>query len=234
MTGTCPRIILASSSPRRAEIFACLGLPFEVARPGVEEAQAVRGLTDPAEMAERAALAKGRWVKERGPAEVVVSGDTTVVLNGKVLGKPSDAAEAISMLKRLRGKTHQVVTGLAVLDSCGRAFTSHVTADVVMRDYSDEEITEYVASGDPLDKAGAYGVQSESFHPAAVVTGCYLNVVGLPLCELKRLLSCAGVSLPGEVKLPASCGTCDSPANGPPGAGARLSPASGAWPWLPA
>lgn len=205
------RVLLASSSPRRIELFSCLGLTFDWVRPQVNELEAAKAAATTREIAERSALAKAKWAMEDCSADIVVSADTIVVLRGEVLGKPADGAEAVSMLKRLRGRRHQVVTGLAVLDSNGGIVNTHVTASVTMRRYSDSEIEAYVATGDPLDKAGAYGIQNVEFHPAAKVSGCYLSVVGLPLCELARLLACAGYGLPGVRSWPDACTRCPHP-----------------------
>lgn len=116
---------------------------------------------------------------------VAIGADTIVVLDGQALGKPGDADEARSMLERLRGRRHEVVTGVAVVNSeTGSRYVTTVTTTVWMRDYGDDEIAAYVAQGEPFDKAGSYAIQSESFRPVARIQGCYLNVVGLPACEL--------------------------------------------------
>ncbi|HLC23156.1 MAG TPA: Maf family nucleotide pyrophosphatase [Dehalococcoidia bacterium] len=202
-------LVLASASSRRIKLLSCLGVSFTAVSPQVNESLAMSDVATVGEKAERSALAKASWAMEHTPADVVVAGDTMVVDEGKVLGKPADAVEAASMLRRLRGKTHQVVTGLAVLRRDGWTRISHVTAVVAMRPYSDAEIEAYVASGDSLDKAGAYGIQSRPFTPVQGVSGCYLNVVGLPLCELARLLGEAGTGLPTTYEcLPEECQNC--------------------------
>jgi MAF protein len=121
-----------------------------------------------------------------------------------ILGKPSDPAEAALMLRQLRGHAHQVYTALALIRSQdGSCLTDVCATDVPMRDYSDEEIEAYVASGDPLDKAGAYAIQHPGFKPVAWLEGCFANVMGLPLCHLARNLSQVGISVPGN--LPQAC-----------------------------
>jgi len=123
---------------------------------------------------------------------LVITADTTVLIDGQELGKPRDAAHARELLLTLRGRWHRVVTGVvvsAMIDGQLRLYGASCTTPVLMRDYSEEEIDAYVASGDPLDKAGAYGIQNPQFQPTARIAGCYLNVVGLPLCALVDLLA---------------------------------------------
>jgi MAF protein len=132
-----------------------------------------------------------------------------VVIDGDVLGKPADEAEARRMLTRLRGRSHQVYTGIAVLRvSDGTLWTEVVITEVPMRAYSDAEIDLYIESGDPLDKAGAYGIQNPQFQPVASMDGCYASVMGLPLCHLSRLLRQAGVTPRADV-----AGNCQSTLN---------------------
>ena len=122
-----------------------------------------------------------------------MSADTVVALDGEILGKPNSDEEARDMLSRLRNRRHQVVTGVAVLDTgSGRLHSETETSDILTRDYSDESIEAYVARREPFDKAGAYAVQDDVFDPVVRVEGCYLNVVGLPLCLLVRSLSRLG------------------------------------------
>jgi septum formation protein len=143
----------------------------------------------PAEVAEALALAKARAVAgRRGPGIAAVGADTLVALGARVFGKPADAAAARATLEALRGRTHEVLSGVAV--ACGgRAMSALVTTRVTMRAYSDAELAAYVASGDPLDKSGAYAVQHPTFAPAAAVDGCRCSVIGLPLWTLRRLLA---------------------------------------------
>ena len=193
------RLVLASASPRRREVLTALGLTFEVVPSDAEEPPGV--VDDPVAFAEAQALRKARAVATIQASGTVMGADTVVVLDGQVLGKPGDAQAAVAMLKALRGREHQVVTGVALVDAAtGEALQNHRSSRVVMWDYTDDELAAYVASGDPLDKAGAYAVQSESFSPAAEVHGCYLNVVGLPVCTLLKLLDRFGVaaSVSGE------------------------------------
>lgn len=138
----------------------------------------------------RLAESKAQAVVGRAhPQHIVIGADTTVVIDSEILGKPVDANEARAMLRRLRGRTHQVYTGIAILRmQDGRLLSDVCVTDVPMRAYGDDEIEAYVLSGDPLDKAGAYGIQNPDFQPVEHMQGCYASVMGLPLCHLTVLL----------------------------------------------
>jgi MAF protein len=141
---------------------------------------------------------------QAGVHEWIVAADTAVVDGEAVLGKPTDAAQATEMLRRLRGHAHQVYTGLAVLSRLdGQLLTDVCVTDVPMRRYTDVEIQHYVQSGDPFDKAGAYAIQHSGFQPVQEFRGCYASVMGLPLCHLLRLL--ARMNLAAQADLPAKC-----------------------------
>ena len=198
---------MASGSPRRREIMASAGLRFEIVRPDVSEGPPVAG-ERPEQYAERMAREKASEVSARVRSGVVLGADTVVVLDGEILGKPASASQAVEMLRRLRGRDHRVTTGLAaVAAGTRRLATTAMTSTVHMRWYGDPEIAAYVASGEPFDKAGAYAVQDPDFRPAEGVEGCYLNVVGLPLCRAAALLSSLGVPcLQGQ--MPGSSGRC--------------------------
>ena len=188
------RLVLASGSPRRRELLALLGVPFEVKVPEVEESLPGGG-ERPEEAAQRLALEKAQGVASLAGDALVLGADTLVALDGEVLGKPGTPQEAVEMLHRLRGRAHEVVTGVALVDpSRAKVWTDCGRSSVEMRLYTEEEVRRYVASGDPMDKAGAYGVQNPFFAPAERVEGCYLNVVGLPLCLTSRLLGLAGLA----------------------------------------
>ncbi len=138
---------------------------------------------------QRLALVKAQQARNAAEGALILSADTTVDLNGLLLGKPDDDAHAARMLTMLRGKTHKVVTGVALLDAAsGRCATTARATKVRMRHYSDAEIAAYIARGETPDKAGAYAAQDKTFNPAATINGCYLNVIGLPLCDVLRLL----------------------------------------------
>lgn len=203
-----PSLVLASTSPRRRELLGRLGLPFTIVPVAVDE-EPLPG-ESPAHTAERLALAKARAALAVLPPRsesFVVGADTIVVYRGRPLGKPTTAAEAATMLRRLRGKTHRVISGVAVVDSrTGTSRMATATTRVHLRPMTDAEITAYVASGDPLDKAGSYAIQNQDFHPVEWIEGCYSNVVGLPLCELTRLLATFDVKVTPEWQ--ASRGRC--------------------------
>ncbi len=195
------RIVLVSASPRRRELIERLGLSVALSAADVDERQlAGEGAV---EMARRLALAKARELRVDG---VVVAADTVVVSpdGAEILGKPVDAADARRMLRCLRGVSHTVVTGVAVRGGPLELIDQVVTA-VLMRAYTDAEIDGYIASGSPLDKAGAYGIQDGGFSPVASIDGCYLNVVGLPLCAVARLLRQLGLALPNSAYARADC-----------------------------
>jgi MAF protein len=191
-------LVLASTSPRRRELLAGLGVTFRVEAADVDEA--IRAGERPVETARRLALAKARAVAARlGEATdgLVIGADTVVAMGSRVLGKPASPAEATAMLRELRGKTHRVITGVAIVDpATGRSAVGSETTRVRMRHMTDAEIAAYVASGDPFDKAGGYAIQNRAFHPVESIDGCYNNVVGLPLCCLVKVLRAFGVELP--------------------------------------
>ena len=191
-------LILASASPRRQQLFSLLGVPFSSLWADVEEH---RGHGEkPEEMVCRLSRTKAEALAEDHSERLIVAADTIVVLDGQVLGKPADADEATAMLRRLRGREHLVFSGLTALGPFARQqATELVQTTVRMRPYSDEEISRYVASGDPLDKAGAYAIQHQEFNPVAYIQGCYASVMGLPLCHLARALSRLELTLPVDV-----------------------------------
>lgn len=184
-----PLLALASNSPRRRELLALGGWTFQVRPAEVDETP--RSGEAPGDYVLRLAAEKARAAAALRdlPGQVVVGADTSVAVDGSILGKPADDAEATAMLRRLRGRTHQVYTGIAALRRTdGVLVTDLCTTDVPMRAYRDEEIEAYVASGDPLDKAGAYAIQHPGFRPVEALAGCYASVMGLPLCHLTRTL----------------------------------------------
>jgi MAF protein len=191
-----PALVLASNSPRRRDLLALTGLTFIIRPADVDETP--RAGETPAAYVLRLAENKAKTC----PGETVIAADTTVAIDGAILGKPRDHAEAAEMLRRLRGRRHQVHTGIGVKQD-GLLLTSLCTTDVPMRPYSDEEIEVYVASGDPLDKAGAYAIQHADFHPVENFSGCYASVMGLPLCHLVGALRKAGIAPLADV--PAAC-----------------------------
>ena len=188
-------IILASNSPRRRELLAQIGIrDFQILSPDVDEA--VESGLSPARMVEALSLRKARAAAGRAGAEdLILAADTVVALDGRVLGKPRDQEEAFAMLSALSGREHRVYTGVTVLGG-GRAATEHEETAVAFRAHSPEEIRDYIATGEPMDKAGAYGIQGVGALLVQGIRGDYCNVVGLPLFRLGRMLSGFGVKLP--------------------------------------
>lgn len=200
------RLILASASPRRSTLLAELGLPFEVQPSGL--AETLTPGHDVSALTTALARAKAQDVAARlGPGlALVLAADTLVVLAGRPLGKPASRADAGRMLAALRGRAHEVVTGVVLLEVPGnREASAAVTSRVVMRAFTDAEIRAYVATGEPDDKAGAYAVQGLGGRLVERVEGCYTNVVGLPLRTTARLLRSFGLA-PREPAADASLG----------------------------
>ena len=205
-------LILASVSPRRRELLARLGLPFEAVDPNVDEGSPAGR---PERLARRLATAKARAVSENHPDATVLAADTVVAYRNILLGKPVDAVEARAMLGLLRlWRTHRVITAVAVLPpgraegrpTCRprRSLIDHAVTSVTMRRYSDAEIAASIRRADPFDKAGAYAIQDRRLAPVARYEslsadrrGCYCNVVGLPLWITVRLLGRAGLDITG-------------------------------------
>lgn len=179
-------LILGSNSPRRRQLLALTGWTFGVSAADVDESQYEN--ETPTGYVLRLAETKARAIKA-DPDQIILAADTTVVDGADILGKPADRDEATAMLKRLRGRTHQVYTGIAVFrPRDGLLLKDLCVTDVPMRDYSDEEIQAYVETGDPLDKAGSYGIQHPGFQPVASLRGCFASVMGLPVCHVIRLM----------------------------------------------
>jgi MAF protein len=194
-----PLFILASASPRRRELVRLLGMPWHLLEAAVDE-RIVADREPGANVVKTAALKAGAVARRAPSPAVILAADTAVVVDGEMLGKPADTAEARRMLARLRGRTHQVYTGIVIVnEALDRVVADLAIVDVPMRAYGDDEIEAYVATGDPFDKAGAYGIQHPGFRPVAHLTGCYAAVVGLPLCHVARSLLRVGVSLPADV-----------------------------------
>lgn len=183
-------LILASGSPRRRELLQMLGLEFTVSVSESEE-KVPDGLT-PAETVEHLAYQKYKSVAEKeGNADnVIVAADTIVVYGGRIFGKPSNTAEAEKMLETLSGNTHEVFTGVCVNGDC-----SHVISKVTFRNLEREEIVSYVKTGEPMDKAGAYGIQGIGSVLVENIDGDYFNIMGLPVCRLTCMLKKYGVSV---------------------------------------
>ncbi|HSH46229.1 MAG TPA: nucleoside triphosphate pyrophosphatase [Longimicrobiales bacterium] len=185
-----PPLVLASGSPRRQELLSLLGVAFEAVPAEVGE-EALPGESAVGHV-ERLALEKARWVAGRRPGAVVVGGDTVVVLDDEILTKPASGADAVEMLLRLQGRTHRVETGIAVVAPGGRAVSGVVGADVRFRPFDRATAEAYVATGEPLDKAGSYGIQGRGSVLVDGINGDYYAIVGLPVARLMDLLAAVG------------------------------------------
>ena len=187
-------IILASQSPRRRELLSMLGVENLKIIPAVSEERAPEGAS-PADTVKALAMAKATEVLEKAaPGDIVIGADTIVSIDGAILGKPKSEAEAFDMLSRLSGRTHTVYTGVAVLSGNERSNEVEAT-EVTFRSLTEREILAYIATGEPMDKAGAYGIQGKGSLLISGIKGDYFNVVGLPLNLLGQMLSGFGHSL---------------------------------------
>lgn len=175
-------LILASASPRRAQLLKQIGLPFRVEKSNFRELP-----LNHADMVEEVALAKAEGVQQRFPGELILGADTVVVFGTEVFGKPRNDAEAAAMLSSLSGNVHRVITGMALLQGKS-SLTAKEETLVWMRPFDAEEIKAYIATGEPFDKAGAYGIQGRGAVFVERIAGCYFNVVGLPLSRLVLML----------------------------------------------
>ncbi len=197
------RVILASSSPRRRELLSTIIESFEIIKPHIDESQ--HPDEAPLEYVQRLSREKAAAVAQQIEGEAaILAADTVVILaadtigieaNGDILGKPADAGEARQILRRLRNRPHLVCTAFTLRNGVHQR-TEAVKTIVHMRDYSDEEIEAYIATGDPFDKAGSYAIQHEGFHPVREISGSYTNVMGLPMDEVKAAFVEMGVQLP--------------------------------------
>ncbi len=197
------RVVLGSASPRRRELLRALlddfaGDPADIAEHTTD---------DPRADARRLAREKASVVARRHPGAVVIGADTIVHDGERHYGKPADSDDAVAMLCALRGRAHVVLTGIAVVSASGAA-SDVSTSEVALSDLDDEAIAAYVASGRPLDKAGAYAIQDEDVPTVAALDGCYCSVMGLPLWRLRALLATAGVAVRGPDRDLERCGAC--------------------------
>jgi septum formation protein len=183
-------LVLASASPRRADYLRMLGIPFEVDPADVDESW-IDGESPEAHV-DRLARAKAFSVGSRHPSRAVLGGDTVVVLDGVILGKPRDAEDAVGMLLQLQGRDHVVVSGLALLAETGDMLSGISKTRVRLRDFERADAEAYVATGEPLDKAGAYGIQGKGATLVDAIEGDYYTVVGLPIPLMLDLLRRSG------------------------------------------
>ena len=185
------RIVLASASPRRLELLASAGIEFDVFASDIPE-EPIPGEA-PADFAVRLARDKAVATAARTEGRWFVGADTIVVCDGEIMGKPADGADAVRMLKKLSGVSHEVITGYAIYDKERDGIIAKpVVTKVFFKTLRDEEITAYVATGCPMDKAGAYAIQGGAAYMVERIDGSYTNVVGLPLCEVVEDLRTLG------------------------------------------
>lgn len=199
-----PQLILASASPRRRELLSLLDLPFTVQPAHIDETPYPH--ESPAPYVQRMSHEKAQALRAKLTSSntLVLTADTTVTIDEQILGKPADAAEATQMLQTLRDRTHQVFTSLTLLNTkTGEAQHELCESPVYMRPYTDEEMQTYIASGNPMDKAGAYAIQHPEFHPVENFSHCFASVMGLPLCHLARALKQSGLT--PAVDVPRKC-----------------------------
>ncbi|MEM7799702.1 MAG: Maf family protein [Chloroflexota bacterium] len=181
-------LILGSASPRRRDLLQALGIAFEIDVAHVDEDQIT--LSNPGQNVLARAQLKAQALRDRYLGEnLILTADTTVALGHQILNKPQGREDAIRMLKSLRGQTHQVYTGMILIDLSGTVYERLSQSDVKMRPYTDREIEAYVGSGDPMDKAGAYAIQHAGFHPVEEIDQCFAGIMGLGVCQLLELFS---------------------------------------------
>ncbi len=187
-------IILASSSPRRRDLLRQIGVDFDVYPADVDES--ILAGESPEDYAVRVSRDKVRVVAKKVGEGIIIAADTIVVFKDAILGKPVDSEDAKRMLEMLSGKMHRVITGLAVMNAAtGMVICKTPTTTVWFRNLDEEEVNKYVFSGEPLDKAGAYGIQGKGALLVDKIKGCYNNVVGLPLALLDEMLREFGINL---------------------------------------
>jgi septum formation protein len=181
------KLVLASGSPRRRELLEMIGLEFELVVPDVHEASPHE--SEPSRFVTEIALAKAQSVSAGVKDALVLGADTVVVLDGRILGKPRDESDAAGMLRALSGRTHEVYTGLALVDTrTGLTKSGFERSEVTMKKLTEEEVARYVATREPADKAGSYGIQGLGAVLIEHIKGCYFNVMGLPLARFYQML----------------------------------------------
>jgi len=190
---------LASNSPRRREMLAWMDWDLEASSANIDESK--RPKESAKEYVLRLAAEKaGHLIPGAGLDDVVIAADTIVVLDEEILGKPADEKEAYQMLSQLRAREHWVMTAIAVRGgSTGQMRQDICRTRVQMRGYADEEINQYIDSGNPMDKAGAYAIQNTAFHPVVNFSGCFASVMGMPLCHLERTLQKISIYKPNRL-----------------------------------
>lgn len=192
------RLVLASTSPRRREILALLGLPLDVTHPDFEEIVSSHRRIE--EEVLDFAIGKAQSVARQNPQALVIGSDTMISLDGAKIGKPRDLSDARTMLGKLAGRTHYIYTSVAIIDGSGGSGLKVIEKVVVrMRDFSDAEVEDYLVYGESIDKAGAYSIQGEGRHLIASIEGDYLAAVGLPLKPIAEYLKARSIAFPLSV-----------------------------------
>lgn len=194
MPSSTKKLILASRSPRRLELLQSLGLEFEVSPSKAEE------ITDPEQSPEQNAVKiardKARWVARQNPGSYILGADTMVVLDREIIGQPVDEEDAFRILTKLAGKQHRVITGVVLITPDDEEYETAETSTVSIKSVGEDKIRSYIATGEPLDKAGAYAIQGEGSCLVESWEGSWSNIVGLPLEALTRLFQQAGFPVP--------------------------------------
>jgi septum formation protein len=188
------KLILASRSPRRSELLHSLGLEFEVSPSNVDEI--THPEQSPEQNATNIARDKARWVARQNPGSYVLGADTMVVLDQEIIGQPTDEEDACRILSKLAGKQHRVITGVVLISPEAEEYATATVSTVSIKSVTENEIRSYVATGEPLDKAGAYAIQGEGSFLVESWEGSYSNIVGLPLEALTDLFQQAGFPVP--------------------------------------
>lgn len=181
-------LILASNSPRRKELLSMLGYEFVVKSSDCDE---TTNITEPSSLVKELSLRKAKAINFNKD-DTVIGSDTVVAIDGKILGKPTDQNDAINMLKMLSGKTHTVYTGVTIINNITK-ITECISCDVTFKNMTDKEISTYVESGEPMDKAGAYGIQGKGSAFVEKINGDYFAVVGFPCCYVNSVLNKLGI-----------------------------------------
>jgi len=198
MPSSTKKLILASRSPRRLELLQSLGLVFEVSPSKVEE------ITDPGQSPEQNAVKiardKARWVARKNPGSYVLGADTMVVLDREIIGQPADEEDAFRILSKLAGKQHRVITGVVLITPEAKEYETAVVSTVSIKTVAENALRSYIATGEPLDKAGAYAIQGQGSFLVESWEGSWSNIVGLPLEALTGLFQKAGFPVPKKDK----------------------------------
>lgn len=188
-------IVLASGSPRRKELLSSLGLNFKIIKSDYDENIENKEFSNELIIHLAEEKVKDVAIKVKKPS-IIIGADTVVIIDNQILGKPVDEADAFNMLKKLSGRTHKVVTAISIFDnSINKIYSEAVTSEVTFKNLSDKEIKNYIKTGEPMDKAGSYGIQAYGALFVKSINGCYFNIVGLSIFKLSEMLKEFGVTI---------------------------------------